>query len=105
MPDPAHTQWLCLLSPARPTFPGDATPDEVAHVQAHFERLVALHAEGVVILAGRTQDEPPIGLVIFEAPDEEAARELVGRDPVVANGVMTYELRPYTVAIPTTGLL
>lgn len=50
---------------------------------------------------GRTQnnDESTIGIAIFEAVDESAARTLMQNDPAVAEGVMTAELFPYQVAL------
>lgn len=54
-----------------------------------------------MILVGRTQnnDESTIGIAIFEAVDESAARTLMQNDPAVAEGVMTAELFPYQVAL------
>ncbi len=51
------------------------------------------------MLAGRTTDDDPLGLVILRVADEAAARELVEADPAVAGGLMTAELRPFHTAL------
>jgi len=40
-----------------------------------------------------------MGLVIFTAPDETAAREFMNADPCVVAGVMTATLHPYGLAL------
>lgn len=64
-----------------------------------FEHTPGLLADGRLILAGRTQEENPIGLVIFEAETEEEARAIMEGDPAVQAGVMTATLHPYRVAL------
>ncbi|MEL7471706.1 MAG: YciI family protein [Planctomycetota bacterium] len=96
-----QTQWLAVLRPGRPTFPGDATPDEMAQVQRHAEWLEGLAKEGRVLLFGRTQDESerePMGLVIFTAESREAAEALMREDPALREGLMAWEVRPYAIA-------
>ena len=68
---------------------------------AHFERLKAATAAGQVILAGRTRESAnkTMGLVIFAATDEAAAREFMLGDPCVAAGVMIGTLHPYDLAL------
>ena len=75
------------------------TEQKEAIVGEHFARLQALLADGRLILAGRTLDDNPQGLVILEVGSEEEARELMETDPVVAQGVMTAHLFPYRVAL------
>jgi hypothetical protein len=43
-------------------------------------------ASGQLILAGSTLGTVNIGLVIFEALDEQAARQVMAEDPVVLGG-------------------
>lgn len=78
-----------------------ATPDEAALVSEHFAYLERLTAEGVVILAGRTlnTDATSFGIIIFNAADEQRAREVVDSDPAIKHGVMRAELFPYRVAL------
>lgn len=54
-------------------------------VGEHFRRLKQLTAKGVVILAGRTNEpgDRTMGLVVFEAADEAAARETLRPQPAV----------------------
>lgn len=72
-------------------------------VGEHFQRLVKLKTDGVVILAGRTQletsDPGMMGLVIFYAKDEKEAQQLMQDDPAVKNKIMLAKVVPYAVAI------
>lgn len=92
-------QFLIILRPGRPGFPADATEEEIGKVGEHFQYLKAATERGQAILVGRTQDEDPIGLAIFEADDIEAANEFMTDDPGVKAGVFKAELRPYSVAL------
>lgn len=69
----------------------------------HFQRLVKLKNEGVVILAGRTmldlKDASMMGLVIFYAKDEKEAAQFMQDDPAVKNKIMLAKVVPYAVAI------
>jgi uncharacterized protein YciI len=77
------------------------TECEVATVGEHFKYLQKLVAEGVVFMAGRTENigERTFGIVIFQAPTEPAAVALMQNDPAVKQGVMTAKLFPYRVAL------
>ncbi|MEH7343194.1 YciI family protein [Bacillus sp. JJ1532] len=68
-------------------------------VQEHFEVLQSLEKEGKLILAGRTLDTDPLGLVILEVDTEEEAIELMENDPAVKKGIMEAKLSPYRLAI------
>jgi uncharacterized protein YciI len=96
----AMPEWLYFLIPPRPTFADDATDFEAAKMREHFAYLQRLAAEGTLILAGRTQDQPPTGIAIFRAPDEGVARAIMSGDPAIAAGVVRGELHPYAVALP-----
>lgn len=95
----ARPQFLILLRPARDTFPGDATPTELAVIGDHFEHMKRATEAGDAILVGRTQDERPLGLAVIEADDEAAARRFLEADPAVKGGIFSAELRPYQVAL------
>lgn len=77
------------------------TDADRASVGVHFQRLKAATEAGTVILAGRTAEplDRTFGLVVFEAPDDDAARAFMDADPTVASGVMTATLHPYAVAL------
>lgn len=69
----------------------------------HFQRLVKMKNEGVVLLAGRTQldlnDAGMMGLVIFYAKDEKEAIQFMQDDPAVKNKIMLAKVVPYSVAV------
>jgi uncharacterized protein YciI len=77
------------------------TEEEKSIVSAHFAYLQVATESGVVLLAGRTATNDPgtFGIVVFVAPDEEAAKEFMGADPAVAAEVMSAELWPFRVAL------
>ncbi len=77
------------------------TEQEAAAVAEHFAYLQDLTAKGVIILVGRTQttDENTMGLAIFRAESEAAARQIMNGDPVVKKGVMTATLYPFKVVL------
>jgi uncharacterized protein YciI len=80
------------------------TDADKAAVSRHFERLWQATDAGQVILAGRTREpgDRTFGIVVFEAPDAEAARRFMEGDPAVLAGVMTATLHPYSVALLRT---
>jgi len=67
----------------------------------HFARFQHSIQTGELILAGRTSEpgDKTFGIAIFEANDEAAARAYMESDPAVVAGLMTAELRPFTVAL------
>ncbi len=79
------------------------TPADEAIVGEHFKRLVQKKAEGIVVLAGRTDlasDNPDMmGLVIFYAKDEQAALQFMQDDPAVKAKIMKTKVHPYGIAI------
>lgn len=77
------------------------TPEDHQAVADHFTRLEAAVEAGTVVLAGRTSEpfSKTFGLVIFEAPDQEAAERFMNDDPTVSRGVMTAQLHPYAIAL------
>ncbi|MGA9529754.1 MAG: YciI family protein [Terriglobales bacterium] len=77
------------------------TPQEQAVVAEHFAYLQDLTTKGVMIFVGRTltTGENTMGLAVFRAESEDAAREIMNNDPVVKNGVMTAALYPFKVVL------
>ena len=115
-----HRHKLCLEPPAPPTLLCHPlhflivlrlaprlhddrawTDADKATVTAHFQRLKAATDAGQVILAGRTPEpgDTTMGLVVFTATDEAAARTFMNDDPCIAAGVMVGELRPFGLAL------
>lgn len=95
------SQWLYVLRPVRAEMlTTGPTADEQAAISRHAEHVSQLAERGVMIMVGRTQTTTPdtIGLAVFMAEDEPAARTVMDSDPAVQSGVMTAELFPYRIA-------
>ncbi len=95
-------QWIYFLKPARLEMVTEApTPEETQAVSRHFAYLKDLTEKGVAILMGRTQnnDENTLGIVIFKAENESAARMIMENDPAVGAGVMRAVLYPYQITL------
>ena len=95
-------QFLYVLRPSRIAMITEgATEREQEVVGRHFRHLQSLAAQGVVLMAGRTEDAgaEAMGLVVFEAESADAAQRIMVSDPAVADGVMTANLYPYRVAV------
>ena len=77
------------------------TKEDKAVLERHFVRFQDAAKSGQLILAGRTSEpgDKTLGIAIFEAPDEDAARKFVQEDPAVVGGLMTAELHPFAVAL------
>jgi uncharacterized protein YciI len=77
------------------------TDADKAAVGAHFARLKVATAQGSVVLAGRTNEtgDRTLGLVVFKAANIAEANAYLREDPAVAAGVMTMEVRPYSIAL------
>lgn len=93
------SEWIYFIHPPRADFAATMTDAEKAAWAEHFSRLQRLLAQGVLILAGPTRGEINTGVAIFEAPDEEAARQVMEQDPAIASGFARGELRPFSVAL------
>jgi uncharacterized protein len=77
------------------------TEAEQAVVAEHFAYLQNLNAQGTIILVGRTlnTDENAMGLAIFRAESDEAARRVMNDDPAVKKSLMTATLYPFKVSL------
>jgi uncharacterized protein YciI len=93
------TEWIYFIHPPRDDFAATMTADEKAIWAEHFLRLQRLLASGQLILAGPTLGAVNTGLVIFDAPDEQAARQVMEEDPVVRGGYARGEVRPFRVSL------
>ena len=74
--------------------------DKVAS-DLHFVQFMEAAKSGQLILAGRTKEEGEkmLGIVVFRASDEAAARAFVKSDPLVSAGLMNAELHPFALAL------
>jgi uncharacterized protein len=77
------------------------TAHEQGVVEEHSRYLKDLTDKGVVIMVGRTlnTDESVMGITVFRAASEVAARQIMNNDPAVKNNVMTGTLYPFRIAL------
>jgi len=92
-------EWICFLHAPREDFAATMSEREEQAFAEHFARLRQLVADGVLVLAGPTLGRVNTGVMIFEAPDEEAAQRFVHEDPTVVAGITTPELRPFRLSL------
>lgn len=93
---------LVILRPARAELISEGpTEAESEIVGRHFHYYQKLVNDGVALLVGRTQDNSAntLGLAILKAADLESAWRIAEFDPAVREGVMTLEVRPYSIAL------
>lgn len=75
------------------------TDEDSAIGAAHFDYLKQATEQGVVILAGRSQDGIGPAVVVFQADSEQDAVAFMQADPFVASGLFGAELHPFRVAL------
>ena len=92
-------EWICFFHAPRDDFAATMTEHEQQAFAEHFDRLQRFTHEGVVVLAGPTLGRVNTGILVFEAPDEEAARRFVDEDPTVVAGITAPELRPFRLSL------
>ena len=92
-------EWVYLLHAPREDFAETMTEAESAIWARHFGWLRGLLADGSLVLAGPTLGRTNTGIVVFEAADEDAARSVMTRDPVLRAGFATGELRPFRISL------
>lgn len=86
------------------------TPEKLkAFIPAHLEYMIGLEKRGVLFASGPLSDGtagPPngAGLTILRVASAAEARALADADPLVANGLRTYELKEWTLMEGTLGL-
>jgi uncharacterized protein len=69
----------------------------------HVSYLKTLMDEEKGYLAGRTTNiyEPDLfGVVIFDAPNIEKAKEIMENDPLIKNNIMQGTVKPFIIVIP-----
>jgi uncharacterized protein YciI len=97
----AARQFIYFLRPRRLEMLTEGPSAEEISVQTHHAKyLEGLAARGVVLLAGRTSnnDETTVGIVIVNAADDAAARQIMNSDPFVSGSLMNATLLPFRVA-------
>lgn len=89
---------MYTLKPTRPAIKTEGpTREEAAIVGKHWAHVQQLHADGRLILAGRTLDlgDEGFATIIFHSRSAEEARNTMETDPGVIGGVFTGRLHPY----------
>lgn len=100
-------QFLYQFFPIRPEFvtdPDSRTPHELQTFKAHVTYLQAGATNGIVMLAGRCQDNIGPAIVIIDLPDEAAAQDFMENDPFVKGGIARATLHPFRAAFMRTAL-
>lgn len=99
-------QFLYAFGPGpRPelaTNPDAWTTEDEEVGAAHFAYLTRATDDGIVILAGRSQDGIGPAIVIFEAASEDSARSFMEQDPFLVSGLFTASLHPFNTALMRT---
>ena len=91
--------FIYFIHPPRDDFAATMTDDEKSVWAEHFDRLQCLLAAGQLILAGPTLGRINTGVAVFEAADEDAARQVMAADPAISRGYARGELRPFRVSL------
>ncbi len=89
------TEWIYFLHPPRDHFAATMTDEERAVWAQQFDHLKRRLAEGGALRAGPTLESVNMGIVVFEASDEVAARQVMESDPVVEGRFARAELRQF----------
>jgi uncharacterized protein YciI len=93
-PDPATRQFaLAVLSAGAA---GTAAVDQAATRQAHDEFLAKLRDSGVLVMACTFSDAGDRRqMLVFAADAPAGARALMTADPMVAGGLLTFDVHPW----------
>jgi uncharacterized protein YciI len=75
----------------------DQNPLSPTIISKHIEHLQQLESENRLIICGPFSDYKG-GMVVFNAADKEEAMRITLRDPFIALGFKTFELRTLDVA-------
>jgi uncharacterized protein YciI len=98
-----RSQFLYVFTPGeRPDLasdPGAWTDADSAIADQHFAHLEKGAADGIVLLAGRSQDWRGPAIVILEADSADQARTFMEEDPFVSSGLFGADLHPFRIAL------
>ena len=81
------------------TEPDAWTDEDNRTAGEHFAYLQAAAADGVLVMAGRSQDGIGPAIVILEVETEADARRFMEGDPFVSSGMFGASLHPFRVAL------
>lgn len=92
-------QWIYIIHPPRENFAATMTDEEAVVWSEHWQRAKRLYLEGHIVLMGPSLGSNNLGICIFEADDEAAARNFMEEDPAIASGIGRGELQPYRISL------
>jgi hypothetical protein len=96
--------FLIRLLPPRPTFPGDMTSAEAEVMERHSAYWRELLGRETAAAFGPVLDPAGTwGLGLLALDDEQAAREVMDRDPAVESGTFSFEMVPMELVTPRFG--
>ena len=95
----AKKTFLITLKLTKPELIMSATAEEKKILADHFAHLKAQSANGLVVLAARTLELDPTGLVIIEAADEKEAQTVMDNDPAIKAGIFKGTLAPLQIVL------
>lgn len=75
------------------------TEDDHAVTARHFAHLERGAADGIVVMAGRSQDWVGPAIVVLEVEDEQQARAFMESDPFLTSGLFRASLHPFRIAL------
>jgi uncharacterized protein YciI len=85
--------FLVVMRPAR-----EGIESEQEMLEAHWDYLRRLHADGKLVVAGPSwTGDDPFGVGIFDLRDREEVEAIVAVDPAVTSGAMRAEIRPLRI--------
>jgi uncharacterized protein YciI len=85
--------FLVVMRPAR-----EGVESEHDVLQAHWDYLRALHADGTLVVAGPSWvGDDPFGVGVFDVRDRETVEAIVAADPAVTSGALRAEIRPMRI--------
>jgi len=87
------------MHPPRDDFMATMTDGERSAFEAHAAWRRNLLTEGVLIVSGPCLGKINTGVMIFDAPNEDAAQRIIAGEPVTSGGYMRGDLRPYRLGL------
>ena len=67
-------------------------------LEAHWEYLRSLHADGKLVVAGPSwTGDDPYGIGVFDLRERSEVEALLAADPAIASGAMRAEIRPLRI--------
>ena len=99
MPVVRKDAFAYFFNPTRTEMVADATPQESAKLEEHFNYLKKLTDGGAAVLVGRVTEPPYTGLVVFYAGNRKEAEAVVAQDPAVAAGLFAGTVSPFRIVM------